>query len=69
MYEYDIKGKDRYGRSICVVHNGDSTFNEQMIISGYSTIYRYYMNKEELTHYEALLQKAKNGRVGMWSNR
>jgi len=69
MYEYDVSGKDRYGRSICVVHNGNSTFNEQMVISGYSTIYRYYMNKEELVHYEALLQKAKNGRVGMWSNR
>ena len=58
MYEYDVSGKDRYGRSICVVHNDKTTFNEQMVvISGYSTIYRYYMSKEELTQYEALLQK------------
>ena len=69
IYEYDGNGKDRYGRSICIIHNGNTTFNEQMIISGYATIYRYYMNKEELAYYEPLLQKVKNGKVGMWSNR
>jgi hypothetical protein len=51
------------------MHNGDITFNAQILISRHSTIYRYYMNDEELTHYEALLQKATNGRVGMWNNR
>ena len=40
-----------------------------MVVGRYSTIFGYYMSKEELVHYEALLQKAKNGRVGMWSNR
>jgi len=68
-YEYDVSGKDRYGRFICVVHNENTIFNEQMVVDGYSTIFRYYMNKEELVYYEALLQKAKNGRVGVWSKR
>jgi endonuclease YncB( thermonuclease family) len=36
-YEYDVNGKDRYGRSI--------------------------------RHYNALLDKAKSGRAGLWSNR
>ena len=27
QYSYDVKGKDRYGRSICVVKLGDTTFN------------------------------------------
>ena len=39
-----------------------------MLIGGYSTIYRYYMNKEGLAHYEPLLQKVKKSRVGIWSN-
>jgi len=68
-YEYDVKGKDHYGRSICIVHNGDTTFNEQMVVSGYATIFRYYMNKSELNHFEPLLQQAKNNRIGLWSNR
>ena len=47
-YEYTVKGKDRYGRSICVVDNGSTTFHEQMVIGGYASIFRYYMNKKEL---------------------
>jgi endonuclease YncB( thermonuclease family) len=54
-YEYETKGKDRYGRYICVVKNGDTTFNEQMVTGGYASIFRFYMNKEELTYYEDLL--------------
>ena len=68
-YEYDIKGQDHYGRSICVVHNGNKTFNEQMVIDGYASIFRYYMNQNELSYYESLLQKAKHDRVGLWKER
>ncbi|MBL4703798.1 MAG: thermonuclease family protein [Flavobacteriales bacterium] len=68
-YEYETKGKDRYGRYICVVKNGDTTFNEQMVTGGYASIFRFYMNKEELTYYEDLLQTAKRNKVGMWNNR
>ena len=69
QYEYETKGKDYYGRSICVVQNGNKTFNEQMVIAGYASIFRNYMNKGDLTYYEGLLQEAKMNRAGMWSNR
>ncbi len=57
-YEYETKGTDHYGRSICVVKNGDTTFNEQIVTGGYASIFRFHMNKEELTYYEDLLQTA-----------
>ncbi|MDB2562203.1 thermonuclease family protein [Sulfurimonas sp.] len=69
QYEYEVNGKDRYGRSICVVKLDDTTFNEKMVIDGYATIYREYMNQTELKYYEAILNKAKNNRVGLWKDR
>ncbi|MBU0744602.1 MAG: thermonuclease family protein [Gammaproteobacteria bacterium] len=68
-YEYDVNGKDRYGRSICIVKLGDSTFNEQMILDGYAVPYRQYMSPSEIRHYNSLLDKAKSGRVGLWGDR
>lgn len=54
-YQYMTNGKDRYGRSICSVKIGNSTFNEQMILKGYAVPYRQYMNISELKYYESLL--------------
>lgn len=68
-YDYDVHGKDRYGRSICVVKLGNSTFNEQMVLNGYAVPYRKYMSPSEIRHYNALLGKAKSERVGLWKER
>ena len=68
-YEYEVNGKDRYGRSICVVKVDDTTFNEKMVKDGYAVPYRSYMNKTELKYYETLLSKAKQNRVGLWRDR
>jgi len=69
QYFYIVHGKDRYGRSICVVELDDTTFNEQMILNGYAVPYRQYMNKTELKYYDMLLNKAKIKKVGLWRNR
>ena len=69
QYSYDVHGKDRYGRSICVVKLDDTTFNEQMVLNGYAVPYRQYMNSQEQKHYEDLLSKAKRAKVGLWKNR
>ena len=55
QYEYDVNGKDHYGRSICVVKLDGTTFNEQMVLDGYAVPYRQYLNKSELRHYENIL--------------
>ena len=69
QYSYNVSGKDRYGRSICVVKLDDTTFNEQMILNGFAVPYRQYMNSSELKHYNVLLKKAKTEKVGLWRNR
>jgi len=69
QYSYDVNGKDRYGRSICVVKLDDTTFNEQMILNGYAVPYRQYMNLTELKYYNMLLKKAKIEKVGLWRDR
>ena len=40
-----------------------------MLLGGYATIYRQYMNKGELKYYEKLLQDAKSRKVGLWKDR
>lgn len=69
QYSYSVSGKDRYGRSICVVELDDSTFNEQMILNGYAVPYRQYMNFSELKYYNLLLEEAKMNKVGLWKDR
>ena len=69
QYSYSVSGKDRYGRSICVVKLDDTTFNEQMILNGFAVPYRQYMNSSELKHYNVLLKKAKTEKVGLWRDR
>ena len=69
QYEYEVNGKDRYKRSICVVKLDAITFNEQMILDGYAVPYRQYLSQRELHHYNLLLDKAKENRVGLWKDR
>ena len=69
QYEYEVNGKDRYKRSICVVKLDGVTFNEQMVLDGYAVPYRQYLNKTELDHYNSLLEQAKENRVGLWKDR
>lgn len=69
QYSYSVSGKDRYGRSICVVKLESATFNEQMIMDGYAVPFRQYMNSSELKHYNVLLKKAKTEKVGLWRDR
>ena len=69
QYSYSVSGKDRYGRSICVVKLDNTTFNEQMVLNGYAVPYRQYMNATELKYYSTLLEKAKSEKVGLWRDR
>jgi len=69
QYYYNVSGKDRYGRSICVVNLDNLTFNEQMVLDGYAVPYRQYMNSSELKYYNILLKKAKIIKVGLWRDR
>ena len=69
-YSYEVNGKDRYGRSICVVKlESEKTFNEQMILDGYAVPYRQYMNMSERKYYDTLMSTARRNSIGLWNER
>jgi endonuclease YncB( thermonuclease family) len=68
QYTYTTSGKDRYQRSLCTVELNNKTFNETMVETGYAIPYRQYMNKTQLSHYENLLNTAKQNNAGVWKD-
>jgi len=69
-YLYEIHGKDHHEHSICVINiDKKNTFNEQMVLDGYTVTYRQYMNVQELEYYNSLIEKAKYGSYGLWQDR
>ena len=68
-YSYQTHGKDRYGRSICVVQLDNAmTFNEAMILNGYAVPFRRYMSSDEKGYFERALEKARIRNRGLWRN-
>ena len=68
-YFYQVHGKDRYGRSICVVNiNNKNTFNESMITDGYAVPFRKYMSKDAKQYFNKIAENAKTQNKGLWKN-
>ena len=40
-----------------------------MVLDGYAVPYQQYLSASELHHYNLLLDKAKENRVGLWKDR
>ena len=67
IYTFEVSGKDRYRRSICVVFlDDDSSFNDEMVKRGYAVPFFSFMNYSEKEHFENLLNAAKEMQVGLW---
>ena len=68
-YSYQVHGKDRYGRSICVVQlDRSTTFNKTMILDGYAVPFRQYMSSQEKWYFNEVMEEAKNHHRGLWKN-
>ena len=68
-YSYEVHGKDRYGRSICIVQlDRATTFNEEMISNGYAVPFRRYMSSQEKRYFDEVLEEAKTHHRGLWKN-
>ena len=55
------KGKDKYGRTLAVLHNGDQDINAQMVIDGYAWAYDKFSKD-----YVAFQQNAQLLKKGLW---
>lgn len=67
-YRFDVNGRDRYGRSICVVRLPDGeTYNERMVKDGYAVPFWKYVPYSMKRRYKRLADESKAGRKGLWS--
>jgi len=68
-YYYTVKGKDHYGRSICVVElDSGVSFNEMMVQNGYAVPFRRYMTDDEREYFNRVLEEAKVQKSGLWES-
>jgi len=65
-YKYDVTGKDRYNRSLCVVYTSKGIFNELMVKDGYAMPYERYVPRELKSKYNKLSKEAKSFNRGLW---
>lgn len=61
-----IRSKDRYGRFVCDVYLGDSTYvNAEIVNAGYAWHFTRYSNDMELAR---LQEEARNNMRGLWQD-
>lgn len=59
-----VETKDRYGRIVANLYDGDVWVNERMVATGNAWMYRQYSNSSKLAQSEA---NAKQKRLDLWS--
>ncbi|QSZ41366.1 hypothetical protein GJV85_04345 [Sulfurimonas aquatica] len=67
-YKYEVIGKDRYNRSLCVVYTPIGIFNELMVRDGYAMPYESYMPSKLKSKYHKLSREAKRLNRGLWKS-
>ena len=68
-YRFDIRGRDRYGRSICIVRLPDGeTYNERMVKDGYAVPFWKYIPLSSQRRFYLLEKEAASGRRGLWGS-
>lgn len=60
----DYDGKDRYGRIVGKVYNGEQYVNAEMIRLGLAWHYKAYSNDKDLADLETV---ARSSKIGLWS--
>ena len=65
-YKYEVKGKDRYKRSLCIVYTPRGVFNELMVKDGYAMPYEKYVPSNLKRKYNKLAKQARSSNSGLW---
>ncbi|MDH4318348.1 MAG: thermonuclease family protein [Desulfobulbaceae bacterium] len=67
--ELEIKGSDRYGRSLAMVKANGQSVNEDIVAHGYAWVYRQYCNEEQICgRLMELEEQARKRGLGLWSD-
>ena len=60
----EVETKDRYGRVVANLYDGNTWINERMVASGNAWMYRQYSSSPQIAQAES---HAKENRLGLWS--
>lgn len=60
-----VTGKDRYGRTLGIVHVGDRNMNEELVQMGFAWHYKKHSKDKRLAELEV---EARNAKSGLWSD-
>lgn len=69
-YKVDVLEKDKYGRELCIVYDGENSYNEAIIKDGYAVVYKggKYIKDDSLKRKLLQAQKeAKSNNRGLWN--
>lgn len=69
-YKVDVLEKDKYGRELCVIYDGDKSYNESIVEDGYAVVYKSGKYIKDETFKRRLLQaqkEAKSNNRGLWN--
>lgn len=65
--EYDMGRADKYGRTLAYVYAGDIFVNEELLSSGYASVYTVPPNVKYSKRFASLQQEARGQKRGIWA--
>lgn len=69
-YKIETFEKDRNGRELCIVYDGDKTYNESIVADGYAVVYKGGKFIKDESFKRRLLsaeKEAKGNKRGLWN--
>lgn len=69
-YKLDIFEKDKYGRELCIIYDGDKSYNESIVADGYAVVYKGGKLIKDESFKRRLLsaeKEAKGNNRGLWN--
>lgn len=69
-YKVDVLEKDKYGRELCIVYDGDKSYNESIIADGYAVVYKGGKLIQDESFKRRLLSAEKEAKInnrGLWN--
>ncbi len=70
IIELEVRGTDKYKRTLGIIYLNDQDINEKMIKDGFAWFYKKYASsqpEEEAQRYESAEEAARSEEIGLWS--
>ena len=64
--QFRLLYRDQHARAVAVVWSGNTVINEEMVRLGHAWVYERYVPSSYRPRYQALMEKARQSRSGLW---